>query len=312
MLLQTLINIDIICICVDLLTNLLKTINGVTELKQIADSLQDHFHRLTFKVKDSLLSNGISLDEVKLFVDQKLKHDIRIKGETVMDVYRQELYEIQDMKSFFRFLYEHDFYGYLNYVLLKRIAELAEDEKIRREFKEYEELYVKLISKATFKDIMSIFRQNPKLKPAAPIGLPNVVFRLDDFWLHKCFHSWSTLFLDYSWYESSLLHELEKKCVIVTYAILPSALYDALESLKSPAVQKKFHDFGVSIELPEMKEGVTDDQNKGIYIYIYIVLNSFNSQTDLTTMLPPQINQSKSLDQVFYFKISIHVFYERY
>ena len=264
MLLLILINIDIICVYVDLLTKLLKRIDDIRELKQIADSLQSSFHRLTYKVKDSLLTNGISLDEVKLFVDQKLKLDIRIKGEAGMDVYRHKLRKMEDMDSFFLFLYEHDFYGYLNYVLLKRIAQLAEDEKISRKFKEYEELYVKLISKATFKDIMSMFRQNPDLKPAAPIGLPNVVFRLDDFWLQKYFHSWSTLFSGYSWYESCLLHELEENCIIATYAILPSALYDALESLKSPAVQKKIHDLVASIELPEMKEGITDDQNKGI------------------------------------------------
>ena len=310
MLLLILINIDISCVCVDLLTNLLKRIDDVRELKQIADSLQNRFHMLTYKVKDSLLTNGISLDEVKFFVDQELKLDIRIKEEAGMDVYRHELCKMEDMNKFFFFLYEHDFYGYLNYVLLKRIAELAEDEKISRKFKEYEELYVKLISKATFKDIISIFRQNSNHKPAAPIGLPNIVFRLDDVWMQKCFHSWNTLIQDFSWCESCLLHELEENCIILTYAILPSALYDALESLKSPAVQKKFHDLGVSIELPEMKEGITDDQNKGIYIYIYIVLNSFNS--DSTTMLPPQINQSKSLDQVFYFKINMHVFYERY
>ena len=310
MLLLILINIDISCVCVDLLTNLLKRIDDVRELKQIADSLQNRFHMLTYKVKDSLLTNGISLDEVKFFVDQELKLDIRIKGEAGMDVYRHELRKMEDMNKFFFFLYEHDFYGYLNYVLLKRIAELAKDEKISRKFKEYEELYVKLISKATFKDIISIFRQNSNHKPAAPIGFPNIVFRLDDVWMKKCFHSWNTLILDFSWCESCLLHELEENCIIITYAILPSALYDALESLKSPAVQKKFHDLGVSIELPEMKEGITDDQNKGIYIYIYIVFSSFNS--DSTTMLPPQINQSKSLDQVFYFKINMHVFYERY
>ena len=254
-----------------MLTNLLKRIDEVRELKQIAVSLHKQFHKLTDEVKDSLISNNIGLDKVKLFVDQELKLDIRLRGEAGMDVYRHELRKIEDMDSFFYFLYEHDFYGYLNYVLLKHIAELAEDEKIVKKFKEYEELYVKLISKATFKDVMSIFHQNPKLKPAAPIGLPNVVFRLDDVWMQKCFHSWRTLFLGYSWYESCLLHELEENCIIVTYAILPSALYDALKSLKSPAVQNKFHDLRVSIELPEMKEGITDDQSKGIYRHLYCV-----------------------------------------
>ena len=293
-----LINTDIICVCVDLLTNLLKRIDEVRELKKIAASLHKQFHKLTDEVKDSLISNNIGLDKVKSFVDQELKLDIRIKEEAGINVYRNELRKTEDMDSFFFFLYEYDFYGYLNYVLLKHIAELAEDEKISRKFKEYEELYVKLITKAKFKDIISIFCQNSNLKSVAPIGLPNIVFHLDDFWLQEYFHRWSTLFLGYSWYESCLLHELEENCIIVTYAILPSALNDALETLKSPAVQKKFHDLGVNIELPEMEEGITDDQSKGIYRHLYCHLCSYHSQTELATMLPPVINQSESLNQV--------------
>ena len=269
MLLLTLTNIDDICVYVGSLTNLLRRIDEVRELKKIAELLRNRFHKLPYKVKNSLLSNGISLDEVTSFVDQELKVDIRIKGETGMDIYRHKLRKMKDMDSFFDYLKEHDFYGYLNYVPLKRIAKLAEDEKIRRKFKEYEELYVKLISKATFKNIMSIFHENPDLKSVAPIGLPNIVFHLDDFWFREYFHRWRTLFFGYSWYESCLLQELEENCIIVTYAILPSALNDALESLKSPAVQKKFHDLGVSIELPETEEGIKDDQSKGIYRHLY-------------------------------------------
>ena len=240
MLLLALTNIHNISVYVGSLTYLLKRIDEVRELKQIAELLRNRFHKLPYKVKNSLLSNGISLDEVTSFVDQELKVDIRIKGEAGMDIYRHKLRKMKDMDSLFVYLQEHHFYGYLNYVPLKRIAELAENEKIRRKFKEYEVLYVKLISKATFKNIMSIFHENPDLKSAAPIGLPTIVFHLDAFWLQEYFHRWETLFLDYSWYESCLLHELEKKYIIVTYVILPSALNDALESLKSPDVQKNF------------------------------------------------------------------------
>ena len=240
MLLLIIINIDVICFCVDLLTNLLKRIDRVRELKKIAVSLHKQFHKLADVVKDSLISNNIGLDKVKSFVDQELKLVIHIKTEAGINAYRNELQETEDMNSFFFFLYEHDFCGYLNYVLLKHIAELAEDENINKKFKEYEESYVKLISKANFKDIMSILQhQNSDLKSAAPIDLPNIVFHLDDFWLQEYFYSWTTLFHSHCWCKSCLLHELEENCIILTYTILPSALYDALESLKSPAVQKK-------------------------------------------------------------------------
>ena len=182
--------------CPDILTDLLRRINQVDELEKIACTLQKTFHMLTNEVKDSVIKN-VNLDKVKTFVDQELKLSIRIQGGSRVEVYRHELRRIDDVNKYFFFLYEHDFFGYLNYILLKRIGELIKDDNIIRKFDEYEKLYVQLISKATFKDLMSVFRQDPSLKPATPIGLPYVVFRLDDFWLQKGFlDSITTIFLD--------------------------------------------------------------------------------------------------------------------
>ena len=148
------------------------------------------------------------------------------------------------------FLHQHDFYGYLNYVLLKEISELAKDRDIARKFEEYEKWYVKLISKATFKDIMSIFYQNPDLKPTAPIGLPIIIFHLEDHWKEKSFSKFRDKF-NLRKFKSFLLRELRENCIIITYAVFPSVLSDVLEYLKSSVVQQKFQEMGVSVELPE-------------------------------------------------------------
>ena len=250
--------------CADLLTDLLRRIEHVEELQGIASRLKKTFHMLTNEVKDSVIKN-VNLDKVKTFVDQELKFSIRIQGEVRMEAYRHELRGIDDVNNYFFFLYEHDFFGYLNYILLKRIGEVVKDDNIISKFDEYEKLYVQLISKATFKDLMSVFHQDSSLKPAAPIGLPDVVFRLDKFWLQKGFRdSITTIFLGYSWFESCLLRELKKNCVIVTYAILPSAVHNVLESLRSPVVQQRFQDLGVRIELPELIVEVEEGHSKGM------------------------------------------------
>ena len=99
---------------------------------------------------------------------------------------------------------------------------------------------------------MSVFHQHPDLKPTVPIGLPKILFHLNEYWQDKSILNWITTFFGgLSWFQRCLLCELRKKCIMVTYAVLPSVLFDILEYLKSPAVQQKFQEMGVSIELPE-------------------------------------------------------------
>ena len=205
---------------------------------------------MTIAIKKTLEKKGVSLNDVKLLIDPKLKHKIRTDEEKGMEKYRKELHELKNMDELFHFLHEHDFFGYLNYVLLKQISELTNDKTM---FKEYEESYVKLISKASFRDIMSVFRQNPALKSAAPIGLPKIVFRLEDLWQDKTLFDWIRSCLwGFSGFELCLLKELKKNCVIITYAVFPSAFPDILEYFNSPAIQQKFQKIGVTVELPEI------------------------------------------------------------
>ena len=70
-------------------------------------------------------------------------------------------------------------------------------------------------------------------------------------------------FFGYSWFESCLLRELKRNCVVLTYAVLPSVVHDVLESLKSPDVQQTFQDMGVRIELPELIVEVIGGHRKG-------------------------------------------------
>ena len=189
------------------------------DLEQIACKLQRMFQKLSIAVKCSLLEKEIELSNVILLIDQKLSFHSRTKWNSKMkevEKYQQELCKISNMDDLFLFLHRHDFYGYLNYVLLKEISELAEDQNIASKFNQYEDLYVKLISNTTFKDIIPIFHQNSKQKPAVPIGLPRVIFKLEEHWKKKTLSN----FIDESdlpHFESFLLSELRDNCIIMTY-----------------------------------------------------------------------------------------------
>ena len=234
---------------VELLANVMEEVNNAEDLKLIAEKLQREFDELVVKVESTLKTKNIGVHDVKRFINRKL-HNIRSEEEQLLEHYRQKLHGIQDMNSLFDdFLLKYYFISYLNYVLLKDIGKRA---NITSLFEKYEKLYVRLISTAKFRDIMSVFDQNPQLRPTAPIGLPTVVFRLNNLWQDKTIFDFVR---DYLWgfsrYESILLDELKKNCIIITYAVFPSVFSDVLEYLKSSAVQQKFQEMGVSVELPE-------------------------------------------------------------
>ena len=241
---------------IELLYDVLVEVENADDLKSIVEKLQSAFDLLVMKVEDTLKAKNIDLHKVKKFIDRKLR-----RIHTVAAEYGQKLHVIQDMDSLFDdFLLKYYFISYLNYVLLKEISRLAEDEIIASKFEKYEELYVKLISKATFKDIISTFCQNPDLKPTAPIGLPIIIFRLEDHWQEKTLSNFADE-SDLPHFESFLLSELREKCIIITYVVFPSVLSDVLEYFKSSAIQQKFQEMGVSVELPEGLEGL--GKNKG-------------------------------------------------
>ena len=230
----------------ELLNDVLVEVKNAGDFKLRVEKLQSAFSLLVIKVENTLKTKNIDLHKVKMYIDQKL-HTI----DTVPAEYRQKLHVIQDFDSLFDdFLLKYHFISYLNYVLLKEISKLSEDEIITNKFEKYEELYVKLISEATFKDTISTFCQNPNLKPSAPIGLPIIIFRLEDHWQEKTLSNFADE-SDLPYFESFLLSELREKCIIITYAVFPSVLPDVVEYLKSSTVQQKFQGMGVSVELPE-------------------------------------------------------------
>ena len=226
-------------------------VDNAEELKPITAKLQRKFDLLVREVENALVGK-VSLNDVKRFISRKL-HNIRIEEEQGMAEYRKKLHGIQNMDSLFDdFLLKYYFISYLNYVLLKDISKLAKNESIASQFEEYEKSYVKLISTAKFRDIMSVFDQNSDLKPTAPIGLPTIVFRLNNLWQDKTIFDFIRAYLwGFSRFELLLLKELKENCIVMIYAVFPSVLSDLIEYLKSLAVQQKLQEMGVSVELPE-------------------------------------------------------------
>ena len=224
-------------------------------MRDIANELQGKYDSLVLAVKKSLESNCIDLEDAKLLINGCLKRKASVVPELMpcIDI----LERVNDFKSFFDFLSKHDFIGYLNYKLLKKLTELVKgDNEINKRFFEYEKDYAKLLSAASFEDLIPFFEKQSDLSPTAPLGLPYISFRLERPWLLTIVYTWVSTFGEFSWSYYALLKQLRKNCIIITYAILPCVLDDVMSDLKDPVILKKLEDKGVTvIELPQEEEG---------------------------------------------------------
>ena len=105
---------------IDQLTDLLTKIDNTDNLELIADTLQRYFRLLVAAVKNALISKSVSLDDVKIVINDTLTCIIHIKEEQWIKEYQQKLEGIKDISSLFKeFLLKYCFIGYLNYVISK-------------------------------------------------------------------------------------------------------------------------------------------------------------------------------------------------
>ena len=219
-------------------------------MRDIANQLQGKYDSLVLAVKDSLKSNNIDVEDAKLLIIGCLKRKASVVPELPCIDF---LKKINDIQSFFEFLSENNFIGYLNYKLLKKLIALVKDDnEISECFFEYEKEYAKLLSAASFEDLIPFFEKQSDLSPTAPLGLPYVSFRLERPWLLTSVYTWISTFDEFSWSYYALLKQLRKDCIIITYAILPCVLDDVMRDLKDPVILKKLEDKGITvIELPQ-------------------------------------------------------------
>ena len=104
--------------------------------------------------------------------------------------------------------------------------------------------------------MIPLFEKQSDLSPTTPLGLPYVSFCLEKPDSFTSAHDWVSTFDEFSWSQDAFLKQLQKKCIIITYAILPSVLDDVTRDLKDPLILKTLKDKGITvITLPQIDEG---------------------------------------------------------
>uniref|UniRef100_A0A1X7TXA3 Death domain-containing protein n=2 Tax=Amphimedon queenslandica TaxID=400682 RepID=A0A1X7TXA3_AMPQE len=237
-------------------------IDRYPELQEIANNLQGKYDFLVSALEKSLKDHHIDVKRAKRLIERCLMTKAGVVSELkpCIDIFEKA----NDFESFFDFLSKYKFIGYINYKLLKKLAELVKDDEINNRFYEYEKEYTKLLSSASFQDIIPLLERKSELSPTAPLGLPYVSFRLERPWLHTVVYTWISTFGEFSWSYYALLKQLRENCVIITYAILPCVLDDVIRDLNDPVILKKLEDKDVTvteiIESPQKEEGIKEKE----------------------------------------------------
>uniref|UniRef100_A0A1X7TAB3 Death domain-containing protein n=1 Tax=Amphimedon queenslandica TaxID=400682 RepID=A0A1X7TAB3_AMPQE len=228
-------------------------IDQVSELQRIADRLQAKYGLLVIAVKRSLKDHCVNVKDAKFLVKECLKRKARVVSELMPCI--NDLDKLNNFESFFDFLSNYDFIGYLNYKLLKKLSLLIDDNTVNQLFFEYEEEYARLLSATSFQDLIPFFREQSDLSPNAPLGLPYISFRLQRPSLFASIYSWISTFGQFSWSYYAFLKQLRENCIIITYAILPCVLDDVMRDLTDPVILKELKEKEVTvIELPQEGE----------------------------------------------------------
>uniref|UniRef100_A0A1X7SPV1 Uncharacterized protein n=1 Tax=Amphimedon queenslandica TaxID=400682 RepID=A0A1X7SPV1_AMPQE len=228
-------------------------IDEVPELQEIAIKLQGKYDSLALAVKKSLEIHCIDVEDAKFLIKECLRRKAHVVSGLMSFI--NILEKVIGFESLFDFLIKYDFIGYINYKLLKKLSELIkDDDEIIRLFFKYEEEYAKLLSAASFQDLIPLFHKQSDLSPTAPLGLPYVSFHLERPWLLTNVYTWISTFGQFSWSYYAFLKQLRENCVIITYAMLPCVLDDVIRDLTNPVILRKLKTEGVTvIELPQQE-----------------------------------------------------------
>lgn len=220
------------------------------ELKEAAYPLMEKYKGLEIAVLRSLRDQNI--EDTK----ESIKACVRRGGCKTDRQLIKRINEIENLRDLFDFLRSNNYIGYLNYKILKRLSELIpQDDDLKKQVDDYETEYARFLNEILCHELVHLFEEYDDLSPTAPVGLPYVTFRLATSWLYKRFHTWTTIFSDFSWSEYTFLMQLRKSSVTIKYAILPCVLDKAIQDLKDPSILAKLKTDGITVvEQPAQEE----------------------------------------------------------
>ena len=217
-------------------------LNPVVEAKKLKQEFEEllvvileslvgvDLHNLKFRITWFFNAAGINTPEIQAILD--------------------ELQSIPTPQIVLNFLISRNIIGYLNYQLIKAFQKAVKNDEVKAKIEKYENKHDAFLYHFSFNAIIEAFKSNPDLAPVSTIGLPKFTVQLKDPWEGKRVYQWKEV-LDrmFTWSPHLIVVSLEKKCIVLSYAVLPFFISSVVEDLENPSIIKQLEIEGVSVKL---------------------------------------------------------------
>ena len=228
-----------------------RTINEipVRDVARIVNLLKNKFSSLVARFCHISRLKIVYIEDLTAIIKTQLVDHYGRDSPEVM-VCLQEIHLIQSTDEYYDFLRNKGYLGYLNYGLLRPIAEILNEKSLIIAINGYQSSYKKLLKEPSIKEMMHVFIHDPSLCPSSAIGLPEIVFDLDNPWPEKSVITWDEYYYTkFPWAKSTLMQQMEKKCIRLRYAVLPCVYDDILDNIHNEQLVKELKRNNITLSL---------------------------------------------------------------
>ena len=235
-------------------------------------ALKNQFTHLVLSFRRSVRSKSIDIEDLKSIIKTQLVAH-RHTSSNILTCQFGELNSLQSTDNYFDYLERNGLLGYLNYGLLKNIAEVIDDNALLRCVQQYSSSYRRLLKCPSIKELMQVFIHDPNLRPTSIIGLPEIVFDLDNPWPERSAPTWDEyLHTRFPWASSTSLQAVESKCVRLRYAVLPCVYDDLVKDVHDECVIAELKEINITIaHFTEVTFTERVEMVKSYYMLLYSI-----------------------------------------
>ena len=189
----------------------------ITTVESTAEGLQEMFEELLVSTTEAI--ENVNVKNLRVRINWFFNRTKESKLAT--EDYLMKLEKLKNPEGVLNFLVRTEFIGWMNYELIKVFQKAAKNEKLNNDINQYEQRHIDFLQ-VKFKDIVQLFRRRPDLAPKFPVGLPKLQIYLDKPWENKSMYEWKEFLQKrVNWPPDLMIKTISKKCIILTYAVLP-------------------------------------------------------------------------------------------
>ena len=219
--------------------------NAVEQAKQLKEDFKDFLVLVNQETRD------VSVSNLKIRINWHMIYEE--DDNECTEKYLEQLDSKSNPEEILTWLIRRKFVGYLNYNLIKVVyLKVCKSHILEQSMEEYEKKY-KTFIKLGFSSSIEIFKE-PDLAPSCPVGLPSFSIHLETPWDGESIYSWKEFIMKrFSWPPDLLIIDVEKNCIVITYAVLPIFKSSVLRDLEDPNVLRELEDNQITVDLRGMR-----------------------------------------------------------